>query len=480
MKFSLLNVPPGYRFSKDFKKPQKMLSYHPPLGALYLGSVLEKEGHNVEVIDLLAEKFPTDTIRKIIPSSDAIGMTTYSSAYQETLKGGYYTYAYKESAEITKFVKEIDPKLPIVIGGPHCTVQPKKCLDEISSADISVEGDGEHIISDLVKALQGKEKLSDIPGIYFRQDNQIKKGKPAKIIENLDEIPFPARHLIDKYDYTKNLKKHNFKPKFTTIITGRGCPFNCSFCTRNALGYKIFRKRSVENVVSEITEIDEKYNSVMIVDDTFLADVERADKILDRLIELKSDLDIYIQGARVDTAEPKLYEKMKKAGVKHLYYGLESANQDVLNFYNKKATVKQIRNAINLSSEMDFFTVGTFILGAPIETKEHIERTIKFACSLRLDVVIFTILTYKYGSELWDYAVKNGNTKDSDGYTIVADSKLGLGNFTREELEEYYRKAMKRFYLRPRYVTRQILKLFKGGDFNTMKTRFNQLTHIVS
>jgi len=462
MKFSLLNVPPGYRFSKDFKKPQKMLSYHPPLGALYLGSVLEKEGHNVEVIDLLAEKFPTDTIRKIIPSSDAIGMTTYSSAYQETLKGGYYTYAYKESSEITKFIKEIDPKLPIVIGGPHCTVQPKKCLDEISSADISVEGDGEHIISDLVKALQGKEKLSDIPGIYYRQNNQIKKGKPAKIIENLDEIPFPARHLIDKYDYTKNSKKHNFKPKFTTIITGRGCPFNCSFCTRNALGYKIFRMRSVENVVSEITEINEKYNSVMIVDDTFLADVERADKILDRLIELKSDLDIYIQGARVDTAEPKLYEKMKKAGVKHLYYGLESANQDVLEFYNKKATVEQIKNAVNLGNRYGFFTVGTFILGAPIETKAHIKRTIKFACSLPLDMVLFTILTYKYGSPLWDQAEKEGKLSDSDGYTVVANSEKGLGNFTRKELEAYYTKAILKFYLRPCYLAKQTIRILKS------------------
>ena len=455
MKFSLLHVPPGYIFSSDSKKPQKMQSYHPPLGALYLGSVLEKEGHEVEVFDLLAEKYPTETIRKIIPSSDVIGMTTYSSAYQETLKGGYYTFAYKESEKIANFIKEIDPKLPTVIGGPHCTVKPKKCLEEISSADISVEGDAEHIIVDLGKAIQGKKELSEIPGIHFRQDNQIKSGKPAKIVENLDEIPIPARHLIDKYDYSKTSKKRNFKPKFTTIITGRGCPFNCSFCTRNALGYKIFRMRSVENVVSEICIINEKYDSVMIVDDTFLADVERADKILDRLIKVRTDIDIYIQGARVDTAEPKLYEKMRKAGVKHLYYGLESANQDVLEFYNKQAKVEQIKNAVNLGHNYGFFTVGTFILGAPIETKAHIERTIKFALSLPLDTVLFTILTYKYGSPLWDQAEKEGKLSDSDGYTVVADSKKGLGNFTRKELEAYYTKAILKFYLRPNYIAKQ-------------------------
>lgn len=480
MKFLFLQIPPGYIFSQRTDEPQKISSYHHPLGLLYLGSVLEKESYTVEIIDFLAEKYPLETLKQNLPTTDSVGISVFSSSYQESMRGGRYTYAYKESAKVAKFIKDIDSEIPLMIGGPHCCIQPKKSLAEIPSADISVEGDGEEVIIELAKFLEGKKKLSEIHGIYYRENNQIKRGKPARIIENLDPIPFPARHLVEKYDYGKTIKSYFFKPKFTSVITGRGCPFNCSFCTRNALGYKIFRKRSVENVVSEMKEINEKYESVMIVDDTFLADEERAIEILDKLIESRLDLEIYIQGARVDTARRKLYEKMKKAGVKHLYYGLESANQDVLNFYNKKATVKQIRNAINLSSEMDFFTVGTFILGAPIETKEHIERTIKFACSLPLDVVIFTILTYKYGSELWDYAVKNGNTKDSDGYTIVADSKLGLGNFTREELEEYYRKAMKKFYLRPRYVTRQILKLFKGGDFNTMKARFNQLTHIVS
>lgn len=171
---------------------------------------------------------------------------------------------------------------------------------------------------------------------------------------------------------------------------------------------------------------------------------------------------------------------MKKAGVKHLYYGLESGNQDVLSFYNKNVTVDQIRKAIILSSEMDFFTAGTFILGAPIETKKHIENTIRFATSLPLDVVIFTILTYKFGSQLWDEAVKSGKISRSDGYTVVADRSKGLGNFTREELEEFYRIAMKRFYIRPRYLIRQILKVFKDEDFNAIKARLNRLTSIVS
>ncbi len=477
MKLLLLQIPPDYVFSPKIDKPQKISSYHPPLGLLYLGSVLENAGHNVELIDFLAESYPLKSLKKELSATDAIGISVFSSSYEETMHGGKYTYAYKESAKVANYIKEIDSDIPIIIGGPHCSIQPEKSLTEIPSADISVEGDGEHIINEIIESIEGSKKLSEIHGIYFRKNNNIKKGRPAKIIENLDSIPFPARHLVEKYDYGKT-SKSNFKPKFTSMITCRGCPFNCRFCTRNTLGFKIFRQRSVENVVNEIKKINESFDSVMIVDDTFLADEERANKILDRLIKIGTDIEIYIQGARVDTANKKLYIKMKKAGVKHLYYGLESANQDVLNFYNKKATTGQIRKAISLSSEMDFFTVGTFILGAPIETKYHIEKTINFACSLPLDVALFTILTYKYGSEIWDEAVKNEKIDETDGYTVVADSRKGLGNFTKEELDKFYRNAMKRFYLRPRYITRQILKIIRDKDFNTMKARLNQLSHV--
>ncbi len=216
----------------------------------------------------------------------------------------------------------------------------------------------------------------------------------------------------------------------------------------------------------------------MIVDDTFLADEKRADKIIDKLIENKIDAEIYIQGARVDTAKRETYNRMKKAGVKHLYYGLESGNQDVLSFYNKCATIDQVKKAINLSNEIGFFTVGTFILGAPIETKKHLEQTIQFACSLPLDAVIFTILTYKYGSPLWEEAVKQDKIKESDGYTVVSDSKKGLGNLTREQLEDFYRKAIFSFYLRPGYIASQIKKFLMEKDFDTMKSRLAKLTHI--
>jgi anaerobic magnesium-protoporphyrin IX monomethyl ester cyclase len=458
MKYLLLQIPSGYEFHPAIKTPQKILSYHPPLGLLYLGQVLENEGHSVELIDFLAEPYPLQTLEKNLPSTDVIGLSVFSSAYQESMKGGHYTYAYKECANIARYIKGRDPSVPILIGGPHCTMLQEQALHELPAADICLQGDGEEAIKDIAQAIEGKKHLSDVSGVFYREKNHIKKGKPARIIEDLDSIPFPARHLVDKYEYGKTNRLSFFKPKFTSMITGRGCPFTCRFCTRNAFGFKMFRKRSVENVVNEIQEISEHYHSVMIVDDTFFADEKRAEQILDRLIKAGTDIELYIQGAKVTTAKKETHHKMKKAGVRHLYFGLESGNQDVLDFYHKNTTIEQIKKAIYLSSETGFYTEGTFILGAPIETKKHIENTIRFACSLPLNVAKFTILTYKYGSPLWDEAVNAGKITSSDEYTVVADVKRGLGMLTREQLENYYRKAMLSFYLRPRVITQHILK----------------------
>jgi radical SAM superfamily enzyme YgiQ (UPF0313 family) len=467
MKILLIYIAPGYEFCSETKTIRTKSSYHPPLGLLYIGALLEEKGHDVEIIDFHSEKNPLDSLKKSILSAEVVGISVY-------------TQAYEESAEVAKTVKDIDPTISIIIGGPHCSLQPKKSLLEVPSADISVEGEAEYVFLDILQALTGEKKLSDINGIYFKEKDQIKSGKPQLIINDLDSLPFPARHLVDKYDYGKIKNSYYFKPRFTSIITSRGCPFRCRFCTRNTLSYRTYRKRSIESVTEELVKINSDYNSVMIVDDNFLADKDRAHKIMDRLIEKETNIEIYIQGARVDTAERSLYEKMKKAGVKHLYFGIESGSQEVLDFYNKKTTIKQIRRAISLSREMGFVTLGTFILGAPIETEKHIEETIKFACSLPLDSAVFNIFTYKYGSDIWDAAVENGDIKETNKYVIMADSRKGLGNFSQEELAAFYRRAIARFYLRPGYIYQQTLKSLQRKSFNTMKIGLKHFTNMLS
>jgi len=389
----LIHIPPLFHRISSSKQFKTKAIIYPPVGLLYIGRSLEDEGHNVEIIDFNTEKHPKETLIKSLPSADAVGISIY-------------TMTHREAAHIAQLIKEINPDIPIIIGGPHCTYHPDKALSDIPAADICVEGEGEFVIKDIMKVLNGTKKLSEVPGVQYRKEGKIKVGKPVKIIMDLNSISFPARHLIDKYEYGKLDNTNFYKQKFTAMITSRGCPFKCRFCTRKNFSLKKFRVRTAENVINELKEINEKHGSVMIVDDNFLLDKKRVHRILDGIIKNGIDMEIYIEGARVDSADRNLYKKMKKAGVKHLYFGIESGNQDVLDLYQKEITLPQIRKAINLSREMNFFTIGNFILGAPIETKKHLEQTIKFACSLPLDIAIFNPLFYLRGSDLWLEAVK--------------------------------------------------------------------------
>ena len=462
MRFLLLRAPESERPAEiySFYAP----SIYPPLGLQCIAAALEHDGHKVEIIDLCLQDNSEEHLKNSLISSDAVGISVYSNDYDSVV-------------DLSKKIKDLDSDVPLIIGGPHCTFFPGRSLSDIPHADISVTGEGERVIVDIVRFLQGRKNLSDINGIYYRENNQIKNGKPLEIIDDLDSLHFPARHLVEKYDYGKVDNLYLYKPKFTSMISSRGCPFKCRFCARygNFIKGWGFRQRSAENVVKEIQEIDEKYGSVMIADDCFLADRTRAHKIMDRLIETGTNIDLIIEGARVDSADRELYKKMKKAGVKLIGYGIESGNQDVLDFYNKMVTLDQIREAVKLGKEMGFITLATIMFGAPMETRKHVENTIKFACSLPLDIAIFSPLYYVMGSQLWDEAVKNKKLTKG-GYSTIADSRRGLANFTAEELNEITKKATKHFYSRPSYMLGQIYRAFLRKDFRLVKNGLRIIT----
>lgn len=431
--------------------------YSPPLGLLYIARSLEDEGHSVEVIQPQAENAFFENLAKTLKDIDCVGISLTSIGLKQT-------------KVLTKKIKEIDSSIPIVLGGPFCTLHPRGSLEYLKAADISVEGDGDFVIKDIAKALEGKKKLSDINGIYYREKGKIKKGKDSKIIKNLDDLPFPSRHLVDKYDYGKIGGSYFFKPKVTAMVSSRGCPFKCRFCARNALAYKTYRERSAESVFEEIKLVSEKYKSLFIVDDNFLVNKKRAHKIFDNMIKDKVKINLLITGARVDSASKELYKKMKKAGVKYLEYGIESGNQDVLDYYRKGTTIDKIKKAVKLSRKMNFITVGNFIFGAPFETKEHFEKTINFARSLPLDIAFFFPLMYMDGSDLWKDAVKKGVVSDSSNdFAQVTDLKeYGLSNYTYKQLRNYCNYGVKKFYFRPSYFLKQIYRTTLRRDYRLL------------
>ncbi|RLF40703.1 MAG: radical SAM protein, partial [Thermoplasmata archaeon] len=278
---------------------------------------------------------------------------------------------------------------------------------------------------------------------------------------------FPDRKLVDKYNYGFLFGSKLGKGKFTSIITSRGCPYRCRFCQRNFFAMNCFRMRSAENVLQELKLLNDSFDSVLFADDNFLVNRKRAERILEGIINEGLDMELWAE-ARVSDINEGILTKMKKAGFKVISFGLESGNQDVLDFYRKGITIDQIRKAVTLSRKFGFYTSGTFILGAPIEDEKHFRRTIDFAKSIPLDVTAFFVLEYGAGSPLWEEAVREGKIRE-DEYLVLADSSRGLSKFSKEEIDFFCRKGHKEFYTRPSYLLDQFIQALRRRDLRLLK-----------
>ncbi len=437
---------------------EKSFLYAPPLGILYLSSILLEGEHEVEVMDMRGEN-GIEKLHSKINSANAIGITVP-------------TFALNNSKKLVEKIREIDNDIPIIMGGPHPTLYPEASLKEMNANIIAV-GEGERSVLDVVKILEGKMKINEGRGIYYSSDGEIHSGREAEFVKNIDEIPFPAHEMVEKYDYGYSYGFKLFEGKTTAVLTSRGCPRKCRFCSRRLLSMGSYRIRSAENVVEEIEMLYNKgYRNIILADDNFMSNLKRVERIMDMILEKEMEITLMVNGARVDSADEKIYQKMWKAGVRMISFGLESGNQNILDFYRKEITLQQIRRAVELSHKTGFFTIGNFILGAPIESEEEIKNTIKFACSLPLDMAEFFILRYMPGSQLWEEAMEEGKIS-RDEYMVESDSKRGLGNFEREELLHWKNLAYKKFYLRPSYVAGEIYKFLSRMDIRLLKAGFS-------
>lgn len=458
--YLLINPPIDYFM---LRKEFSMEAYLPPLGLLYIAKQLENRGQKVIVVDFIAELFSEEKLQELLEKTDVVCVSITSQIA-------------KPAGKIVDFIKKSYSNIPIIIGGPHCTLQEQQVLQEIN-ADIAVVGDGEKTINEILDVFDNKKTMAEIHGIFYRETGKIKAGLPRCDIENLDEIPFPSRHLVQHYSYGKRqIAGVTFfaKGKITSMVATRGCPFRCRFCVSKSI-FRNYRFRSIDNVIKELEEIAQKYDSVFIVDDNFLIDKKRAEKIMDILIQKKLNIEIWIAGVRVTDADKQLFQKMKKAGVKSIEFGIESGNQEVLDYYNKKITLEAIRKAVKLSKKTGFFTIGNFIIGAPIETEKHIEDTIRFAKKLNLDFAFFYPFNYMKGSYLWEEAVKKGIINDNELF-VMNNSRPGLGMFTIGELRNKITMAYRRFYFSPRYFFSQLIRqLFVYKNFRIFSTAIKLL-----
>ena len=435
---------------------KKERGYDPPLGILYLAAYLEKKSdHQISIIDAQVEKLNyeqlTGRIKEISP--DVIGITAMTFTLIDVIK-------------VIEIAKKINPQIKIILGGPHAHIYFKETLD-IPGVDFVVLGEGEKPLLELLNNIGNPEELKKVKNLAFKYNDQIIITEYDEYNRSLDELPFPARHLIPYKKYWSILSGNKV---ITTMFTSRGCPYQCTFCDRPNMG-KLFRARSAENVVNEIEEcLKMGIEEIFIYDDTFTVDKQRVINICNEIIKrnLKFSWDIR---ARVDTVNQEILEKLKQAGCTRIHYGVESGTEKILKVLNKGINLNQIKEAFNLTKKIGISTLAYFIIGCPTETKEDILETIKFAKKLNSDFVQVTLLTPFPATKIYNDALSQGIIKEDYWLEFAKNpkpnfkTKYWTKELSNEELFGLLNYAYKQFYLRPNFILKTLKEISSFNDF---------------
>lgn len=428
-----------------------------PLGLGYIAAVL-KPRHKVTVIDARAEGWRNvenldgkyyvgisyDEISKKIKalSPDVVGITVpFSIIAQSALK-------------VASVVKDVNADIVTILGGHHPSVRSMECASS-PYVDFVVIGEGERTIVELIDALdKGNLKLENIKGIAYKENKKIIVTKSRPLIEELDSIPFPARHLLPMNIYFQASRKgfvahaHGSKA-WASMITSRGCPYHCVFCSIHLMMGKRWRARSPENVIDEIDQLvhDYKIKEIDFEDDNLTLNKRRMHQICDLIIQRGYDIEWYTpNGVRADTLDENLLQKMQRSGLKGLWIGAESGVQRVVNdIIKKRLDLKKVEEVVGICRRLGIRVGCFFMIGLIGETKGDIKATLRYAGKLKKlgANLFFSIATPYYETELYQQAKKLGYLREplSDESLSPVNPLIETPEFTIDELHEFYEDA---------------------------------------
>jgi len=429
--------------------------FNPPLGLLYVAAYIQRRtSHAISVIDSQVERLSYPSLKEKIRdvSPDIVGMTAMTMTLIDVLN-------------TAKLVKEVDPHIQVVLGGPHAHLFPDETMSH-DAVDFLVMGEGERTFAELVGSIGNPDALREVKGLVFRRNGKVIRTEPRHADEDLDELPFPARSLVPYRKYSSILSKGD---SVTTIITSRGCPFPCAFCDRPHLGKK-FRARSALNVLDELEEcVDMGIREFLFYDDTFTLNKQRVVEICRGIIDrnLKIGFDIR---TRIDSVDGNLLEWLAKAGCQGVHYGVEAGTERVLGILRKGNVLKRVEDVFSLTKKNGIPVLAYFMIGNPTETEEEIKNTIDLAIHLDPDYVHLTVFSPFPGTELYLKGIRDGLI-EKDFWrefalcpTPTFKPPLGTSLFSREELNALLRKGYRKFYLRPSYIWRRIAGLRSLGE----------------
>jgi len=445
----LLIFPPQNLNERYSRNMGNVGGFLPPLGLCSMAAVLERDGHEVVIMDCPVNNYVISDITAKIAEfqPEVIGISAITSLADVT-------------KDLCDIIKNQFPEKCIILGGPHPTIMPDEVARE-TRADIIMSGEADNIISDVLKNI-GK----------YKQKRIVAAGK----VMDLDSLPFPARHLLDMQKYTSLPNNYKITPHTLQVLTSRGCAFTCTFC-HDAKG--TFRQRSVENVIAELKHLKEKYDvkEIAFWDDILTLNKSWAHKLCTAMINEKLNL-TWSCYTRLDLIDAPLLKAMKSAGCWNIFFGIESGSQELLNNIKKRMTIELISNQVKLVKKCGIEIRASFMLGLPGETPALARKTIKFAIDLDPDYAQFCLTTPYPGTELWTTAEQWGTlNRDFKNYTIWKPVFVPKGYKNEEELMSLHKEAFRKFYIRPIYILKRIIKIRSLAD---LKRNYDGLSVIFS
>ncbi len=411
----------------------------PPTDLLYLAAIAEECGYEAEVKDYSQGGDLFKDIQEYAPNYIVanIAMPTYKSDMEALAK-----------------IKQAFPSVKIIVKGAPFLTYNTNVTYENPFVDYVIYGEAEMTLKDILEGVPNEEIL----GICYTDDNfQPVKNEPRPFIENLDDLPFPARHLIDNSVYRR---PDNEKVQ-AVIKVSRGCPYHCFFCLATPVSGVNVRKRSAENIIAEIKECVEKYNITNFIfwSDIFNIDRDWTIDLCKKIVE--SGLKItWSANTRANTMDDEMAQWMYKSGCRLCSIGVESGSQEILDSIGKKITLDEIRNTVRILKKNKIKIYNYFVIGLPWETEKTVEETIKFAIELDSNFISFYTATPLPGTKYFAYAMMNKLiTGQLDFTNAYYEPVVRAHDLSKERIFELHKQAIKRYYLRPKFILKTLFSL---------------------
>lgn len=433
-----------------------------PLGILSIAAYLEKDSHEVFIHDCYGPRAASrmeNTVKEILNyQPDIVGFSTTTSGFLD----GY---------DIATSLKEKEPGIKIVFGGAHISSMGEVLLEKYPHIDFLCVGEGEKTISELA----GGKAIRSIDGLVFRDNGKVIANPVRSYIQNLDDLPFPAYEKLNGFPEKYHLPLFSYiMTPGATMITSRGCPYQCSFCDRSVFKNK-YRYNSANYIYEHINYLHKRFKvkHINIYDDLFTTHRERITELCELIIQkpLKMNFNCIVRAGHIDD---ELLVLLKRAGFLQLSIGIESGDPEILRSTKPGVTMEAVRKDIKRIQENGLRAKGLFIMGLPGETETSIKKTSDFAISLGLDDMNMSKFTPFFGAPIWD-SISEAGTLDDDWKKMNCLNFVFIpkGVASKERLDQLYNEHMKRFYSDPKWRD-----TFKKRIWEHRKSLLYMLFHI--